>query len=163
MCYSTASERVAPPGSRLLATNSPDASESPACAMNFDFAENTACEASDRCATGPDPSAGCRPKSQTPPAGARVLFDDERAVCPAWLLSSWQGTRPARCAPGAQLRRRSVRLPVAHGTGLCRSHLKEISRNSLTPKAQSHSAAHHNLRGAPTGARARSGLQRMRS
>jgi hypothetical protein len=32
-----------------------------------------------------------------------------------------------------------------------------------TPKAQSRSASHHNLCGAPTGAQARSGLHRLRS
>ena len=49
----------------------------------------------------------------------------------------------------------------------CRSGARAARANwdeaGLTPKAQSHSASLHNLRGAPTGAQARSGLHRMSS
>ena len=52
----------------------------------------------------------------------------------------------------------------SHTTRVARG---DSSRNGgcpgLTPKAQSHSASHHNLCGTPTGAQARSGLHRMSS
>jgi hypothetical protein len=59
--------------------------------------------------------------------------------------------------------RASPPFTSADGTSPCSLPLVELSHSSLTPKAQSHSASHQNMCGAPTGAQARSGRHRLSS